>query len=87
MKDNVGGSILILLIVIMAIGMSIFIARDIRYNQSITEHYTSICDCGGTYKFINAANFGGRAFYYWQCDECGKAINTEYLLKGGNENE
>lgn len=87
MNNKAGNSMLTLLIAIMVVGVSIFIALDISHNQLTDEHYTSSCDCGGTYKFVNAANFGGRAFYYWQCDECGKAIQTEYLLKGGNENE
>lgn len=45
-----------------------------------TEQYSSYCDCNGMYKMVNAEKLNGRLLYFWQCDKCGRAIKTEYLL-------
>lgn len=64
-----------LICIFVALGMKLCIS-----DTAETEQYSSYYDCGRMYKMVNAENLNGRLFYFWQCDKCGRAIRTEYLL-------
>lgn len=88
MADKFWGGFLVFLLSCFVFLTLFGIGIDIcKSTEQEAEHYDSKCECGGIYRMVNAENRGGNWFYFWQCNECGQAIRTDYLLNGDVENE
>ena len=45
------------------------------------QHNNGICKCGGQYEFVQAVGHKFDTSYIYKCNECGKIIETDYLIK------
>lgn len=46
------------------------------------QHNNGICtECGGQYEFVQAVGHKFDTSYIYKCNECGKIIETDYLIK------
>lgn len=46
------------------------------------QHSNGICtECGGQYEFVQAVGHKFDTSYIYKCNECGKIIETDYLIK------
>lgn len=46
------------------------------------QHINGICaECGGQYEFVQAVGHKYDTSYIYKCNECGKMIEIDYLIK------
>lgn len=69
--------------IIMASIIILFISIAVIYILSYKpQHNNGICtECGGQYEFVQAVGHKFDTSYIYKCNECGKIIETDELIK------
>ena len=76
-REDLISIIAIIGIVIFFVGITVFCIISHK-----PQHSNGICtECGGQYEFVQAVGHKYDTSYIYKCNECGKIIETDYLIK------
>ena len=68
--------------IIMASIIILFVAIAVIYIITYEpQHNNGVCKCGGQYEFVQAVGHKFDTSYIYKCNECGKMIEVDDLIK------